>query len=262
MSRICPLFSGSTGNSTYIGTERCGILVDAGASAKGLLDGVERSGGSFDRIKAVAITHEHIDHIKGLKALLKKTNAKLLASAQTLEALAKADKIPNGIKTILADDGGIEIDGIVLNRFATSHDCEGSSGYTLTLPDRKRVAVCTDLGVVTDSVREAIKGCDLVLLESNHDIEMLKNGPYPPALKVRIMSDRGHISNAACAAELEALIKSGTTRLILSHLSQKNNTPLIARSCAEAALMDMGAENGKDYLLYVAAPTGNGVTVI
>lgn len=262
MSKICPLFSGSTGNSTYIGTEKCSILVDAGGSMKAIVNAIERAGGNYSEIKAIAVTHEHIDHIKGLKAFLNRTNASLIASEKTIDALSKSDKIPVGTKVLLADSGSIEIDGITVERFATSHDCEGSSGYSFTLPDSKKISVCTDLGVVTDEVRTALSGSQLVLIESNHDVEMLKKGPYPPALKLRIMSDIGHISNPVCAAELCKLLESGTTRFILGHLSQKNNTPLVARSCAEAALMDMGAQNGRDYLLSVAAPTENGVTVI
>ena len=99
-------------------------------------------------------------------------------------------------------------------------------------------------------------------LESNHDIDMLKTGPYPNVLKMRIMSDTGHISNNACAAELPNLLKNGTKRFILGPLSQKNNTPLLALSCAEAALIDTGAMNGRDYILTVAAPSDNRVTVV
>ena len=262
MSRICPLFSGSTGNATYIATASGSILIDAGASMKRLSAEIERVGGNIADISAVAVTHEHTDHITGLKTLLSKTNAMLIASETTINALAVQDKIPLKTKIITVDKCDVEVNGIVLHRFATSHDCEGSSGYVLTLPDGKKTAVCTDLGVVTDSVRKAISGCDLVLLESNHDIDMLKRGPYPLNLKVRIMSDSGHISNIACAAELKNLLNSGTKRFILGHLSQKNNTPLIARACAEAALMDLGAENGKDYILSIAKPQENGVTVI
>ena len=112
------------------------------------------------------------------------------------------------------------------------------------------------------SVRDAIKGSDAILIESNHDVEMLSKGPYPPELKMRIMSERGHISNNACAAELVRLLNAGTQRFILGHLSKKNNTPLLARSSAEAALADEGAKNGRDYLLSVAAPTENKVTVV
>lgn len=260
MSRICPLFSGSTGNSTYIGTKNGGFLIDAGASMRSLFLAIERAGGSYEEIKAIAVTHEHIDHIKGLRPFLNKTKAKLIASKETLETLIKQDKVPQKTEVLEIEDK-LEIDGIEFKRFATSHDCLGSSGYSLFLPDGKKVTVCTDLGVVTDEVRTAITGSDTLLIESNHDIEMLKKGPYPPVLKMRILSDKGHISNVACAAELKNLLKSGTTRFILGHLSQNNNTPLIAKTQAEASLIDMGAENGRDYLLSVAKPQENGVVV-
>lgn len=262
MSRICPLYSGSTGNSTYIGTENGGILVDAGASFKGICNALERAGGSYNEIKAVTVTHEHTDHIKGLKTFLNKTDAALIASKGTLNTLADADIIPAHTKVIEISEKTLEIDGILINRFATSHDCADSSGYSFILPDSKKVTVCTDLGVVTDEVRNAIIKSDVLLFESNHDIEMLKRGPYPPVLKVRILSDKGHISNNTCAAELKTFFKSGTERFILGHLSQKNNTPVLARAAAEASLMDLGAQSDKDYLLSVASPTNNGVTVI
>lgn len=262
MSRICPLYSGSTGNSTYIASKNGGILIDAGASAKGISQALERAGGSFEEIKAIAVTHIHSDHIKGLKTVLKKTGAELIASVPTLEYLSANDKIPEGITVTALTEKPIDICGMELKSFNTSHDCEGSCGYSITLPDGKRISVCTDLGIVTDSVRDAITGSDVVLLESNHDIDMLKAGPYPPHLKLRILSEEGHISNIACAKELKRLLGSGTTRFILGHLSRHNNTPLLAQSCAEAALIDIGALNNRDYRLCVAAPENNGVTVI
>lgn len=262
MSRICPLFSGSTGNSTYIATQNGGILVDVGASFKGVCECLDRAGGELQDIFAVAVTHEHIDHIKGLKTFLNKTNAALIASEKTLQILEQLEKIPVKTKIIPIDDNSIEMNGIQINRFATSHDCEGSSGYTFILPEGKKIAVATDLGVVTDEVKNAITGSDVLLLESNHDIEMLKKGPYPPALKVRILSDSGHISNNTCAAQLPELLKKGTKKFILGHLSQHNNTPILAKSTATAAMIDIGAIEGKDYILTVAKPTNNGVTVI
>lgn len=261
MSKICPLFSGSTGNCTYIGTKNGAVLVDAGASMKRIMAALECAGGTAEELKAIAVTHQHIDHITGLRPILNKLKIPLIASEKTIEALAVANKIPEGAR-VIAIENQVEVEGIIINRFATSHDCEGSSGYSFILPDQKKFTLCTDLGIVTDEVRNALNGSDLVLLESNHDVEMLKRGPYPPELKIRIMSDKGHISNNVCSAELVKLLKNGTKRFILGHLSQNNNTPLVARSSAEAALMDIGAENGKDYLLYVAHPQGNGVTVI
>ena len=263
MSRICPLFSGSTGNSTYIAGAHGAVLVDAGASLRSLSEALEAAGGELSQISAVFITHEHFDHIKGLKPLLNKTGAAVIASEETLAALIAADKLPAGTETeVIYSDTPLEYAGITVSRFATSHDCKGSSGYTFLMPDNRKISVCTDLGVMTESVRNAINGSDAVLIESNHDTEMLNKGPYPPELKIRIMSDRGHLSNNACAAELGGLLNSGTTRFILGHLSQKNNTPLLALSCAEASLTDIGAKNGRDCVLTVAAPKENRVTVI
>ncbi|MEE0808073.1 MAG: MBL fold metallo-hydrolase [Acutalibacteraceae bacterium] len=252
MARICPLCSGSGGNSTYISFGDGAILVDAGASCKSLLESVAAVG-SIDALRAVAITHEHTDHIKGLKTLLKKVKAPLIASSGTIAALEKADVLPADVEVVVADSEQIDLGGFVLSRFATSHDTEGSSGYTL-YDGNTKIAVCTDLGIVTDDVRVALSGSSAILLESNHDVEMLKRGPYPPQLKLRILSERGHLSNNACAEELPALLKSGTTRIILGHLSMHNNTPILAAAAARAALADIGAKEGLDYILKVAKP--------
>lgn len=263
MSRICPLFSGSTGNSTYIAGASGSFLVDAGASLRSITAALERAGGALSEISAILITHEHFDHIKGLKPLLNKTGLTVIASEKTLEALIAADKLPAGTETVAIDSTApLDYRGTLISRFETSHDCEGSSGYTFLMPEGKKISVCTDLGVVTEGVRSAVEKSDAILIESNHDVEMLSKGPYPPELKMRIMSDRGHISNNACSAELVRLLNSGTQRFILGHLSQKNNTPLLALSSAEAALADKGAKNGRDYLLSVASPCENRVTVV
>ncbi len=263
MSRICPLFSGSTGNSTYIAGSAGSFLVDAGASLRSLTAALQTAGGALSEISAILITHEHIDHIKGLRPLINKTGLTVIASQKTLNALIAADKLPAGTKTeAINSERPLEYGGTLIYRFETSHDCEGSSGYTFLMPDGKKISVCTDLGVVTESVRTAISGSDAILIESNHDVDMLNRGPYPPELKMRIMSEKGHISNNACASELVRLLNTGTKRFILGHLSQKNNTPLLALSSAEAALADVGAKNGRDCIVSVAKPTENRVTVI
>lgn len=263
MSRICPLFSGSTGNSTYITSPAGSLLIDAGASFRSLNSALETVGGSMEEIKTVLITHEHSDHIKGLRTLLNKTGAAVAASEKTLSALTKADVIPPSIKLItLESEKTVELSGFCVARFETLHDCEGSSGYSLVTSDNRKISVCTDLGRVTDEVRNALYGSNAVLIESNHDINMLKNGPYPLQLKMRILSDNGHISNNACAAELSGLLSHGTQKFILGHLSRKNNSPLLALNAAEAALADIGAENGSDCIVTVAAPTGNGMVIV
>ncbi len=260
MARLCTLASGSTGNSTYITTTDGDILVDAGISAKMLLSAIEQVG-DVSKLRAVAVTHTHTDHIKGLKTFLKKVNIPLVASTDTLETLAENDQIPDGTKAIAADSGIVTIGDIVLDFFATSHDAKGSGGYVITLPDGKRTAVCTDLGIMTDSVRQKLLGCSAFLIESNHDVEMLRRGPYPAELKLRILSDVGHLSNNACAVELPALLKSGATRIVLGHISAENNSPLLARQAATAALAQIGAKDGVDYILETAKPKTVGVTV-
>lgn len=259
MARFCPLFSGSSGNSTYIATYRGNLLVDVGVSFKRLQAALSELGANVEDISAVAVTHEHTDHIKGLKTFLKKHPVPVIASRETLETLVKNEVVPQGT-TLIATEGEVAVEGLKIRRFSTCHDCEGSSGYVVTLPNEERVAVCTDLGVMTDSVREALKGCKLVLLESNHDIKMLQNGPYPPSLKMRILSENGHLSNLSCAEELKRLYENGTTHFVLGHLSEQNNLPMLALSGARAALLDCGAvREGQDYFLTVAKPCGNEV---
>lgn len=262
MSLICPLFSSSSGNSTYISTKNGSILIDAGVSMKSINSAIDSIGGDFDSIKAVAVTHTHGDHITGLRPVLNKTKAKLIATEKTAEYLINNNKIPKDTEIVIIENSPLEICGNEISAFPTSHDADGSCGYSFTFSGGKKFSLCTDLGVITDSVHSAITGSDAILLESNHDIDMLKKGPYPPHLKARILSDIGHISNVVCAEELKKLLKNGTTRFILGHLSQHNNTPLLALTCAESACIDLGAKNGLDYRLVVAKPKNNGVTVI
>ncbi len=262
MSRICPLFSGSTGNSTYIGTKDGGILIDTGASAKGIASSLEYAGADLSDIKVIAVTHCHDDHIKGLKAVLNKTKAQLFATKATAEILIKKGLVPPQTQITLADECDLGLGDTLIKSFSTCHDAEGSCGYNVFLPNGKRFSLCTDTGVLTEEISSAIMGSDVLLLESNHDVEMLKKGPYPPFLKVRIMSEKGHISNTVCAREVLKQFKNGTTRFILGHLSLNNNTPLLAKSTSESVLMDIGSKNEVDYILTVAKPKGNGVTVI
>lgn len=259
MARLCTLASGSGGNSTYVSTTGGDILVDVGLSCKKILEAIDEAGGSIDRLKAVAVTHTHIDHINGLKTFLKKTGLPVIASVGTLDFLTQNDKIPATTK-IICTESMVDLGDIAVTYFKTSHDAEGSGGYIITLPDGRRAAVCTDLGVMTDTVRQNLLGCDTVLIESNHDVEMLRRGPYRPDLKLRILSDKGHLSNNACAVELPNLLKSGTQRIILGHLSQENNTPILAQSAARSALAAAGAKED-DYILQIAKPKTVGVTV-
>ncbi len=262
MAKFYPMFSSSKGNCTYIGNASGGLLVDAGVSFKRIKENLEEHDISLGNIKAVLITHEHNDHIKGLKVLLKKTGVPVIASRDTAYALEFHNIIDDCTPRVYIDDiDEYKLGEFIVRRFPTSHDCIGSSGYSIKLSDELKVAVCTDLGIVTDEVSSALSGCDLVMLESNHDPVMLRLGPYPPELKIRVSGDKGHLSNTVSAELIGRLYKSGTRRFVLAHLSENNNTPEKAESAARAALLDAGAKNN-DYILYVAPPEGGRVISI
>lgn len=255
MARFCPLFSGSKGNSTYIGASGDGILIDVGVSGKALTAMLTERMIDVENISAIFVTHEHIDHIGGLHAVAAKYHLPVYASEQTLATLDEMGKLKN-LEVHSINGAPVEIGGMSVSRFATPHDCAGSSGYCVTLPDGSRIAVATDIGHLTDEIKAALVGCDLVMLESNHDVMMLQNGPYPYPIKRRILGDNGHLSNACCAEFLPELVRSGTTRLVLAHLSRENNYPTLAMESARAALTAEGFRENEDYLLSVAPEAG------
>ena len=254
MSRICPLFSGSSGNCTYIGQGDTHILIDVGVTAKRICEGLGSIGVDIRQISAIFITHEHNDHIKGLEVLTKKRNIPIYTSSGTAKALTEflPSEVCDKIKVI---ESPLNIGDMEIHRFPTSHDCTDSSGYRVNLGERQ-FALCTDTGIVTEEIRKNLEGCELILIESNHDINMLSRGPYPLHLKKRILSDSGHLSNVACAKELPHLLEKGTVRFILAHLSQENNSTDKAYDEANTALTLAGFTEGIDYILYIAPPEG------
>lgn len=259
MSKIITLASSSSGNCTYVSHGQSGILVDAGISAKAMTEALCAHNIDANTIKAIFVTHEHIDHVSGLRVFSKKYNIPIYASQKTAESLLAKDTLDTD-KNLYIIDGTTQIEELLVTRFNTSHDCEGSSGYTFTLPNGKKCAVCTDLGFVSDEVRQNLLGCTALVFESNHDVTMLQKGTYPEHLKKRILSDKGHLSNVLCAKELDTLVKNGATRIILGHLSRENNRPEIARTTAVSSLLDHKLIENKDYLLYIApVKCGNAV---
>ncbi len=260
MAILCPLFSGSSGNCEYIGYGDSGILIDAGISAKRLTAALEDNNIYPESIKAILITHEHSDHICGLRVFASKHHIPVFCSKKTKSALENDEKTKS--LGIIGFDCELNIDGYKITRFNTSHDCEGSSGFRIKTPDGKLIAISTDLGFISDEVKINLIGCDAVLLESNHDPSMLRNGPYPVSLKARIASDFGHLSNNCCAEFLPELIKSGTTRIILGHLSKENNRPQLAYQSAVNCLNLYGFTVDVDYSLYVASPDGGKPIVV
>lgn len=251
MARAVPLFSGSKGNSYYIGTSSEGVLIDAGRSCRQIENAMEANGLKMQSVGAVFITHEHTDHCSALKVLAKKYGFKIFASEGTLRELARAERIlPNADSSVIENE--VAVGNMLVSRIDTPHDAAESCCYRVTASDGKSALVATDMGVMLDGVRNAAKHSNFVVLESNHDIEMLKTGIYPFYLKQRILSSKGHLSNTACSDELAELVKSGTLRLMLGHLSEQNNTPEIALATALKSLEKAGLKFRSDFTLDIA----------
>lgn len=260
MAKFYPLFSSSSANASYIGGRNAGILVDAGASCKKILEALEHNGLQQKCVQGIFITHTHSDHIKGLRVLAGKLKVPVYATQESLETLERGGHLPAGAQVCAVDTRAIDCGDCEITAFPTMHDAPGSCGYRIHTADDKYCAACTDLGVVTEEVRAALAGCDMVLLESNYDPSMLRQGPYPPELKRRIMSEYGHLSNPDSARLAEFLVQNGTTRLLLGHLSPHNNTP---QKAAEAAMEGLrNFTQGMDYLLGIAPVETQGGAVI
>lgn len=227
--------SGSSGNC---GLYMCGstaILIDLGVSLRKITTALHEVSLSLDRIAGVVITHDHTDHIKGLPMFLKKSQAPVYASAETALALHLKQTAPEGRLTTFEPGERFGIGEIGVTPFDTPHDAAGSVGYILSNGDT-RFGFATDLGFVPGEIADQLRGCDAVVLESNHDPHMLAAGPYPYMLKQRVGGPRGHLSNPDCAICAAELVKSGTRTLILAHLSEHNNMPALALQQTQLAL--------------------------
>ncbi len=251
MARFCSLFSSSSGNSTFIGSAKTGILIDAGVSAKKLKEALLSREIDPASLAGIFITHEHSDHIKGMRILASTFKIPVYASEGTVAYMESIGQLTTKFPYEVIDEKGLEIGDIFVKPFSTPHDAAESLGYQITFPDGQKAAVATDTGYISDEIKEHFSGCQLVMLESNHDVAMLQNGPYPYHLKRRILSPHGHLSNADCAKTATELFKKGTTRFFLGHLSAENNFPRLAYQETYAALTEIGAVLSRDYLLEV-----------
>ena len=262
MARLCPLYSGSKGNCYYIGSGSGGVLIDAGRSAKQIETAMRDNGLDMAGVRGIFVTHEHTDHIQGLRVLASRYHLNVYASKGTLEALDRQAVLNDKYKTVVIPSGGVQTDDMHIIPFHTSHDCRESMGFVVRTGDGRSIAVATDTGILSEEIETAVSGCDAVVIESNHDVGMLLNGIYPYPLKRRILSDRGHLSNDACAEFLPRLVDSGTTRLILAHLSRENNMPHIAEQSALCSLDSFGMRRGSDFMLSVAPEVTRGELIV
>lgn len=261
MAKFCSLFSGSSGNSTVIADASAIILIDAGRTAKQIADALLEREIDPSAVGALFITHEHVDHAQGIRVFSSKYNVPVYATEGTVKGLFQKGFI-NEKTDIHAIEGSVTVGKMVITPFATSHDTYEPCGFRVVTADERIITLCTDTGVLTEESKEALKGSDLVLLESNHELNMLLTGIYPYPLKMRVSGAKGHLSNDDCARELVRLVESGTTRLFLGHISRENNTPELAEASAVAALEIAGFRRGFDYELSVCPPVNGKKAVI
>lgn len=255
--RFSPLFSGSSGNATYVGCDDTHILVDAGLSGTKIINEMRCVGIDPAALNAILVTHEHIDHIKGIGILSRKFDLPVYATEGTWRGMM--DKIgavaPRNIR-VFEPERDFFIGSIDVTPFPTPHDANQPVGYTFEVPGVK-FAVATDLGSVRDSWIKYIKGANAVILESNFDPGMLEIGPYPMKLKDRIRGRRGHLSNDDAGEVAAELVENGTRQIILGHLSKENNYPELALKCCELALEQHGFTPQEDVRVFVASRDGN-----
>ncbi len=252
MIELTTLFSGSSGNAVLADNGKTTILIDSGVSGK-------RLAASFlpdeeNRLCGILVTHDHSDHTAGVGVAARKWNLPVYVTQGTYEKIANTvGKLP--MLRIIKPEQEFYLGTMRVKPFRTPHDAAEPVCYRLS-DDESDAAVATDMGYMNRALLRNILGCRSVVLESNHDIEMLKTGPYPPPLKERILSEHGHLSNRTAAMSAVLLAEYGTKKILLGHLSAENNTPEKALSCTVDALARKGHRNGEDIWVQVAAREG------
>lgn len=242
---VSMLASGSRGNCAIVASARTRILVDAGLSCRETFKRMKAVGGDPQALSAILITHEHSDHVNGLAILAKKLRIPVFMTGATHQAWARALRDANGEKPQLEkferfESGhSFQVGDILVKPFTIPHDAADPVGFTFRVEGIK-VGFATDLGYLPVSVRDHLCGSDVLVMESNHDLEMLRVGPYPWSVKQRVMSRVGHLSNGALADFFSKDYDNHATFVVLAHLSQENNHPEIARREAERALAARG----------------------
>jgi phosphoribosyl 1,2-cyclic phosphodiesterase len=238
---VSVLASGSRGNSTVIESSQARILVDAGISCRETFKRLKLIGLDPRQLSAIVITHEHSDHIYGLATLAKKLNVPVFMTGATHQAWARslrdeAGELPKLARLEIFSAGrSFQIADVTVSAFTIPHDAADPVGFTFRAEGTK-IAVATDLGYIPASVCDHLRKCDVLVVESNHDLEMLRVGPYPWSVKQRVMSRVGHLSNESLAQFFAKDYDGGASYIVLAHLSEQNNHPEVARRAAESAL--------------------------
>ena len=249
--RYISVASGSSGNCHYIEKSKTKILVDAGLSGKKIAEHLKEHCVEVDTLQGIIVTHEHIDHIKGAGIISRRFDVPIYATEKTWDSMEKSlGKIKPENKRVFTPYEKFSIGDIEINPFSTSHDAVDSCGFSLS-DGKNKLSIATDLGYVTEEVIQYLSNSELVVLESNHDVEMLKVGSYPYYLKQRVLSDVGHLSNVAAGDIATRLVKLGTKAILLAHLSQENNLPILAYQTVASIMEQDGIYANKDVDLLV-----------
>jgi len=240
--KMCSLSSGSSGNCIFVGSEHTSLLVDAGISGKRTEAGLNTIGYTGTDIDGILVTHEHADHVKGLGVLARKHGIPIYATQGTWEAICKnpaTGKIPGGLFHEIEPDRTVRIGDLDVEPFSIMHDAADPVGYRIC-QEGHSCAIATDMGTYTDYTIRHLQFLDAILLEANHDVNMLEAGRYPYPLKVRILSDKGHLSNETSGQLLCQLLHDNIRHIFLGHLSAENNYPALAYEtvCSEVTLGD------------------------
>jgi phosphoribosyl 1,2-cyclic phosphodiesterase len=243
MVSFCPIASGSNGNCVYAGTGGAKILIDAGIPGIRIEEGLRSINVNPLEIDAVFLTHDHFDHVSGAGVFSRRYKTPVYATNGTWEALRIGKIETNRIK-VIKPGVPVKIKDITVLPVNIPHDGCEPVGYTI-FAEGAKIAVVTDIGCVTDEVKSMVKNCDVILLETNHDEEMLKRGRYPPYLKKRILSDKGHLSNKTAADMLMESVSPRLKHIYLGHLSAENNTPQLAFDTVVNTLFKGGKPNGR-----------------
>ena len=250
MVTFVSLISGSSGNATYISDGKTNLLVDCGMSGKALKDALAHIDVKPESLDALLITHEHIDHTKGAGVVSRRYDIPVYATAGTHGAM-DIGSISEKNTRIIAPKNEFEIGTIAVTPFKIPHDAAEPVGYSF-IADGEKLSIATDMGHLREGLREELAGSKYILLESNHDVDMLRLGNYPYPLKRRILSDVGHLSNELAAKFALQLINDGTEHIMLGHLSMENNRPEIAMLETYNTLTDAGVSVGRDVTLKIA----------
>lgn len=245
------LASGSTGNAVFFQFGSTRLLVDAGISARRIERGLGELGIRAADLDGILITHEHSDHVKGLDVLVRRHNIPVYARPRTWEQIKCRPVLP--LTCCRSFQGAFDLGAVRVEPFSISHDAVDPVGFAFDY-GKKRCVLATDLGVVTPLVEGALHNAQVLVLESNHDLEMLHQGPYPPYLKQRIRSSKGHLSNHAAGKVLSGLKRSTPMHVFLAHLSQQNNHPRLAQQTVTDFLSRGGCQVGEEVVLHPTFP--------